>query len=129
MCENTSQIKFCTCINTHEVTPDPKDAYMWVLSRLVGIKKERLIGRVMGPTKDLGNGITASVIAQLLNEGNCFDFDYTPSKDDTLCISIRSDGYQYFTLIFRDQQWQEGNNPNFISITEQIAKGNLEITQ
>ncbi|MDJ1472803.1 hypothetical protein [Xanthocytophaga flava] len=127
MCENTSQIKFCTCIVTSEGTPDPKNTYMWVLSRLVGLKKEHLIGRVMGSTQDLGSGITAETIVQLLNEGNCFDFDYTPSKDDTLNISIRSDSYQYFTLIFRGQKWEEGNNPSFISIKEQIAKGRLEI--
>ncbi|MDJ1496070.1 hypothetical protein QNI19_24250 [Cytophagaceae bacterium DM2B3-1] len=129
MCKNTSQLKFCTCIDTPEGTPDPKDTYVWVLSRLVGLKKEHLIGRVMGPTQDLGNGITAETIAQLLNDGNCFDFDYTPSKDDTLSISIRSGSYQYFTLIFRGQQWEEGNNPSFISIKEQIAKGTLEIIQ
>jgi hypothetical protein len=126
MCENTSRLKFCTCAELSDSNKND-NSYYWTLSRLVGLKQEHLIGKVLGPTHDLGNGITTDAITQLINEGNCFDFEYIPSENDTLSISRRSDNYRYFTLIYRNNQWREGQNPSFISITETIAEGRLDI--
>ncbi len=126
MCENSNTIKFCSCSDTDDVKKD-KNAFYWTLSRLIGLKEDKMIGKVLGPTADLGEGITVEAIAEKLNEGTCFDFDYQPSENDTVSVSRSSDNYRYFTLIYRAGHWREGNNPSFISINEKIASGVLEI--
>lgn len=80
------------------------------------------------PNDDLGGGVTAENVITLLNENKCFDFDYTPSTDDTLYVYHKATGVHagFFTLIFQNGAWATGNNPPFISIKKTIAKGILK---
>jgi hypothetical protein len=128
MCIANNELKFCTCVegNIYEV----KNVYIWTLARYIGSKESRIRGKIMKPSKDFENGITADKIISKLNAGNIFDFDYTPQERDTLYISFNAQHraeYKYFSLIFRDKTWQEGTNPIFTSINNKIAESEVKI--
>lgn len=101
--------------------------YVWILTRLVGLKEGKFVGKILPPTNDLGNGITPENLIEQLNQSNIFDFEYEPNENDSLKISFQkvSELKEYFTLIYRDGKWQSGRNPLFSSITKQIAKGKI----
>ncbi|WP_139259860.1 hypothetical protein [Chryseobacterium vrystaatense] len=85
----------------------------------------------MIPTEDFENGISVENIISQLNTESIFDFEYTPQERDTLDIIFNAKNrteYKYFTIIFRDQIWQEGRNPIFTSISKEIAAGEIKIT-
>jgi len=82
------------------------------------------------PVKDFQNGISVENIRSKLNEGNIFDFEYTPQERDTLSIRFNAEHraeYKYLSLIFRDGIWRKGSNPFFTSIQKNIAKGEVKV--
>lgn len=79
----------------------------------------------MMPVNDFQNGISAENISSKLNEGNIFDFDYTPQERDTLSIRFNAENrteYKYLSLIFKDGIWQQGQNHIFTSIEKNICR-------
>lgn len=129
MCTPNNEIKFCSCIegDIYEI----KNIYTWTLSRYTGTKESKRLGKIMIPTEDFENGISVENIISQLNTESIFDFEYTPQERDTLDIIFNAKNrteYKYFTIIFRDQIWQEGRNPIFTSISKEIAAGEIKIT-
>jgi len=125
MCNQGNQYVLCKCGSEEELL---QSDYVWVLTRLVGLKDGKYVGKILPPSHDLG-GITPETLVEELNKSNIFDFEYEPNENDSLRISLQKTGElkKYFTLVFRDGKWQEGRNPLFSSITEQIAKGKINI--
>lgn len=124
------EIKFDTYIegNIFEI----QDIYAWSLYRYIGYKEKNpfFFASFVKPVEDFSNGISAEHIISKLNEGNIFDFDYTPQEKDTLHISFNAKNrreYKYFELIFRDNIWQTGCNPRYVSVTEKIAEGEVKV--
>ncbi|WP_298420193.1 HEAT repeat domain-containing protein [uncultured Kordia sp.] len=131
MCQANNRFIFCSCSDKNEdpSTDELTVYYIWTLIRYLGSKESRIRGKIMMPTKDLGNGITLDAICEQLNSDlTTFDFDYEPSERDSLSISIIHpiERYMYFKLIFIDRQWQQGSNNIFTSVTEEIASGNIK---
>ena len=128
MCTPNTEIQFCTCASDDEL--QNKNIYVWSLYRYLGHRESKLRGKIMLPTTDFQNGISVENITSKLNKGNIFDFEYQPSEGDTLHISFNSENYNdyvYFSLIFKGNNWKEGNNPAFVSVKENIAKGEVKI--
>lgn len=128
MCTPNNEINFCTCVegNIFEI----KNIYIWTLTRYIGSKESMRLGKILKPVKNFENGISVENIISKLNTGNIFDFEYFPEEKDTLSICFNADNraeYQYFTLIFKDKNWTEGNNPAFTSIIKEIAQGELKL--
>ena len=124
MCNQNHQFIFCACGSEEEIL---ESDYIWVLTRFLGQKEGKFVGKILPPASDLGNGITPESLVEQLNQSNIFDFEYEPNENDSLRISTQKAGElkKYFTLIYRDGKWQSGRNPLFSSITEQIAKGKI----
>jgi hypothetical protein len=125
MCNQGNQFVFCMCGSEEELL---ESDYVWVLTRLVGLKEGKFVGKILPPSNNLGNGVTPENLVGQLNQSNIFDFEYQPNENDSLRISFQKTGElkQYFTLIYRDNKWQSGRNPLFSSIVEQIAKGKIK---
>jgi hypothetical protein len=125
MCQNGSAIKFCTCD-----IGEQKEAgvFYWTLYRYVGERTDRILGKIMPASQDLGQGITVHSVLQRLDEGDSFDFDYTPSQRDEMYISMKRETgeHKYFRVIFGDGRWQEECNPVFSSIKKTIAGGTID---
>lgn len=81
----------------------------------------------MGPSADLGKGITIQNVLDVLNSGNGFDFDYSPEENDSFGISLsdRSSGYQYMSFLFKEKKWSIGQHSPFSTKTEEIAQGQV----
>ncbi|MGG5210241.1 hypothetical protein ACQWU4_15060 [Chryseobacterium sp. MIQD13] len=130
MCTPNNDIKFCTCAegDIYEI----KNIYIWTLESYIGSNETMRLGKIMLPTDNFGNGISTENIIQELKAGNIFDFDYIPQERDTLRISYNAENhndYKYFSLIFINNNWQEGRNPAFRSIEKNIAAGEIIINQ
>ena len=130
MCTPNTKLQFCTCIEGDIY--DVKDIYIWTLRRYVDSKESLMRGKIMKSTKDFENGISVGNIIAKLNLENIFDFEYTPQEKDSLNISFNAENkeeYKYFTLIFKENIWQEGRNPAFVSINKSIAEGEIIIKE
>ncbi len=128
MCTPNTELKFCTCIEGD--IAEIKNIYIWTLYRYYGSRESLRRGKVMMPVDDFQNGISVENISLKLNEGNIFDFDYAPEERDSLHISFNAENsqeYKYFSLIFKNGIWQEGNNPFFTSIQKEIATGEIKV--
>ncbi len=79
----------------------------------------------MRPSDQLDEYIHMQEIIKEMNTRNCFDFDYSPQEEDTLHFDNgkKHPEYAYFSLIYRNNMWQEGNNPAFTSRKTQLAEG------
>lgn len=137
MCSNNEKLTFCTCSEKEDKASDNCDSeihYTWRLTSYVGYKESRIRGKILMPSKDLGNGLTLSRILELLNSNfSYFDFDYHPKELDCLHIdnNLKHPFYQYFSVIYKNNLWQQGSNPAFVSLTKTIAQGSIskEVTE
>ena len=128
MCTPNTELRFCTCIEGD--IPEIKNIYVWTLYRYYGSRESLRRGKAIMPVKDFQNGISVENIRSKLNEGNIFDFEYTPQERDTLSIRFNAEHraeYKYLSLIFRDGIWRKGSNPFFTSIQKNIAKGEVKV--
>lgn len=129
MCLNNDTFKFCTCIDSETKKEESVflKGYTWTLTRLVGLKKSLIRGKIVLPEKDLGSGLTVENMLRQLENDQVFDFDYSPSENDCLEISapMAEHKIRYFKLLYKDGGWTEGSNPAFISITSQVAEGKI----
>ncbi len=124
MCQQTNTIKFCTCADKETLD---NSEYTWVLRRLVAIKEDSIVGKVMMPVDDLKKGIDAKSILPILSSNNCFDFEYQENEEDTFMIYRNSkEGRSFMSLVFRDGKWQSGTNPAFISEKKILGEGFVE---
>jgi len=129
MCQENNRFIFCTCSEKDTKKEELIDYYTWSLTKFIGSKELSIIGKIVVPKKNLGNGITSEKILNQLNaENKSFDFDYVPSERDSLRIEIFHpvERYRYLSLIFINNKWKEGLNNIFTSITEKIASGRIK---
>ena len=85
MCEISTDLKLCTCTNTEELENS------WELYIYHNDQDLLVVGQPMFPVfltpQDLKN---KEIILSLLNQKNCFDFDYTPKSKDRLLITLKN---------------------------------------
>lgn len=127
MCNVTHGFKFCTC-ETGEKSGSPLPEYKWQLTRYAGKIENGPVGSIIGPSADLGEGLTEEAILEVLNSGEAFDFAYQPAEDDSLNVSYKpgnSQFYGYSSFIFKSGSWTTGMNPPFVSKLEWIARGDV----
>lgn len=131
MCINNEKLTFCTCSEKEAKATDNYDSeiyYTWLLTSYVGYKESRVRGKILMPSEDLGKGLTLSRILEMLNSNlSYFDFDYHPKELDCLRIdnNLKHPFYQYFSVIYKNNLWQKGSNPAFVSLTKTIAQGRI----
>jgi hypothetical protein len=137
MCINNEKLTFCTCSEKEVKASDNYDSeiyYTWLLTSYIGYKKSRIRGKLLMPSNDLEKGLTVSRILEMLNSNlNYFDFNYHPKELDCLHIdnNLKHPFYQYFSVIYKNNLWQRGSNPAFVSLTKTIAQGRIskEVTE
>ena len=81
--------------------------YRWYLYEFVEKHALRMVGKYVLPASDLGKGLTAEWVLLNLNDGNCFDFDYTPKEGDNLVIRASHRAGLRLSFIFREGTWRE----------------------
>lgn len=122
MCQSTDNYKFCTCSSLKELR---EKEYLWELTRYIKSEYSGIMGLIMMPVQDLGNGISVNNILKFLNSmSNPFDFDYMPKEKD--CLEIRNKRTDYFMFIYENNKWKKGRNHPFSSVTKSIKKGFLK---
>ena len=99
MCDIIDGFKLCTCKDKVD-----KSKPHWILERL--IKKENII------RDDVLIGILSpyyidniETILNELNNGNPFDFEYSPKENDMLKLDFDED--DIFCLIYKKDKWEE----------------------
>jgi len=131
MCINNEKLTFCTCSETQVKSSENYDSeiyFTWILTSYIGRKQSRIRGKMLMPSKDLGEGLTLNRILEMLNSGlSYFDFDYHPKELDCFHLSnnLEHTFYQYFSVIYKNNFWQEGRNQAFVSLTKTIAEGRI----
>lgn len=130
MCTPKQQFLFCTCKdkNKPSTTGDLLPYYSWTLRRALTEKKRLIMGKIILPKEDLGEGITlATILAQLNTQSHNFDFSYEPQERDSLRISFdnKKGASNYFRIAYQQGQWIEGSAPSFGSSSEELATGHL----
>ncbi|CAM1370778.1 hypothetical protein [Tenacibaculum xiamenense] len=131
MCIENEKLTFCTCAKKKIKSSNNYDGdiyYWWKLTSYLGSKRTTLIGKVLKPSKDLGNGLNLKRVLTMLNSNESyFDFDYQPQESDCLSFSngLEHPQYEYFRVIYKNKKWQEGGHPIFSSVIKTIAQGKI----
>ena len=148
MCEVHDGFKFCTCTvaatgESGAATGEPGAAnataaaatgepgaklpdYQWYLTRFIAIEDTGIMGSIVAPSRDLGKGLTREKVLDVLNSGKGFDFEYSPSEQDSLRISRSAKNeYAYMSFLYQDGQWIEGMHPTFTTKSETISSGKI----
>lgn len=106
MCKITNKLILCSC----DIGLDFHDNH-WVLNRIRGGKEEIIIGQPMLPY-DLDPEVESynvALIEEMMNQGNCFDFETEFQEKDQLVLFLKSDNqYQeerIYAFEFSDQRW------------------------
>jgi hypothetical protein len=130
MCNVSHSFKFCTCAKEDKGPGAPGSKlpeYTWWLSRFTGPDDSGIMGSIVGPSSDLGEGLTVAAVIDVLHSGHGFDFPYFPAENDSLRISIsgKDKGYRYMSFLYQKGNWTEGMNAPFTTRSEELAKGNV----
>lgn len=127
MCNVTEGFRFCTCLEGKGGTGSEMPDYQWHLTRYIGTDENGPMGSIIGPSRDLGEGLTLPAVLGILNGGHAFDFAYSPAEKDSLRINKSANGsyHGYMSLLYVDGQWKEGMNDVFKTETENIASGKV----
>lgn len=117
MCEISNKLKLCTCADTEDLEN------FWELHIYHEEQEVHVVGMPMLPVmmspQDFRN---KELFLQYLNEGNCFDFPYTPKEKDRLLIALKpSEGqpsdfdseYIFNGYSYNGQQWQHEEYDTF----------------
>ncbi len=136
MCDFTKGLKFCTCdpakgeIVHNKKSRRNKDAagslpkeYVWRLDRYITTVDNGMIGSMIMPRENLGDGLTEEWVLMHLNLENCFDFDYLPEEGDILTINLSGDGYSYMSFIFKQEKWVADIYIDFGTVLEEHNRG------
>ncbi len=102
-----------------------KAGYRWTLSHLVGTHEAMMMGEYQMPSKELGAGLTSEWVLLHLNDGNCFDFEYTPQEGDNLILRS-DDRWRYLSFVFRQGAWVEDHHDVFSTTLELGFEGKIE---
>lgn len=103
MCQLGGVFKLCTC-----ETNIPKGVPYWELKSWTKINDITMIemGRCMNLTYDNTQQDFANHLVSSLNHQSVFDFDYTPTKDDILNITLYDNNLEIkFEFYFNGRVW------------------------
>lgn len=137
MCDFSKGFKLCTCqdkampIIHHKKSKRRKrhipilPEFAWTLSRYLGYTSDEFTmeGIAAIPSQVLNQQLTADFVLEQLNQSNCFDFDYQPSKGD--CLIIRHSGSGFLSFIFQKGKWTIDHYHIFTDRTEKIKGGKV----
>lgn len=122
MCQNGQQFKLCTCHGK----PLASAEYRWTLEKYVGDSLLTMDGMLIEPDFELSAELTDRFFLTELNERQCFDFDYIPSKGDNLCLyNPRNKNYRFLSFLFQNGQWTLGSYNPFTEQTEEFNQGKI----
>ncbi len=101
MCEAIDSIKLCKCSMKPESIPD------WTIRRFEGQNWMDLeMGRCFIPKYSNQELIDATRIKQLLDENDCFDFDYIPMERDVINLTMDYEKTKIeFEFEYVDSSW------------------------
>ena len=85
MCEISNDLKLCTCTNTEDFE-NSWELYIYHKDQDLFVVGQPMFPVFLAP-QDLKN---KEIILSLLNQKNCFDFDYTPKSKDRLLITLKN---------------------------------------
>jgi hypothetical protein len=121
MCDFGKGFVLCTCKKDTAVVEHNKNSrkhkkqvvekenvFRWYLSEFVESFEPIMEGEYEPPVSDIGNGLSAEWVLLNLNDGNCFDVDYTPKEGDNLVINHSRRTYVRLSFVFRSGSWIEG---------------------
>ena len=114
MCDLAEGLKLCTCEG--ETLDDPD----WVLERRDdSIPPDHRRGRALIPRyTDAEQSCLALVIAKL-DDGSCFDFDYTPRDGDVLILRHETKRYRFR---FAGQAWELDDSTSLTGWRAQMVR-------
>lgn len=108
MCDQSDKITLCTCDDDNEAAATIGPRLTWHLWRRAG--SSGIVGRMVRPSNDLGDGVTFEAVLHALNSGNPFDFDYLPADGDSLTIRSTANESVFMTFDYSNERWSEGVN-------------------
>jgi hypothetical protein len=137
MCDKIYDFKLCTCIDKPAIhnkksrrnknKEKQADVYKWTLLRYVETVHSGEMGRVIMPSKDIGEGLTEEFVLEKLNTANCFDFNYTPQDRDSLKIQLNDRWDKYLAFGYENGKWTIGASFDaFNDVLKDIGKGELK---
>lgn len=101
MCDLTNGLRLCSC-NAEQL---PNEAIDWILQRKdKSLTPRNLRGKAAVPKFSEQELSQKEQILNLLNNNNCFDFDYQPQEGDFLRLRLNSDKWAAFR--FQNQVWK-----------------------
>lgn len=124
MCTEGEKLIFCSCEGEID-----KSQPNWRLMRYIQTIPSELRGKILMPSKSLDSGFSEALVLQQLNEGNIFDFDYSPQEKDWLRIDAGGSSSKYLSFYFKADKWHPGRSDDpFRDKYDCIASGKLEKT-
>ncbi len=127
MCDIHRQFILCSCQFTKKERKDP-NALTWTLSRHHGYHTLSIDGIMAFPCEEITADLKSMWVESHLNSQHCFDFDYSPSELDELCIRL---GYEmlenpkFLSFVFENGRWHRDQMHRFEDISEQFHEGRL----
>jgi hypothetical protein len=119
MCKITEGFKLCTC--AADQLSDKEIG--WVLYRQDKDKKVSAIrGKPVVITFSNSDTENKEKIVAILNEGNCFDFDYEPQADDYLKIKVNLDRHTWYNFKYEYKNWQDDRSTSFSGWRQQLEQ-------
>ncbi|TAF66296.1 MAG: hypothetical protein EAZ55_06640 [Cytophagales bacterium] len=104
---------------------DKKQVYRWTLLGYVGRRETDLEGECQIPSEEIGAGLEKEWVLLNLNEGNCFDFDYTPQEGDNLVLRSNH-SFKFLSFIYRNNAWYCDFYNSFFATLEKKAEGEIK---
>jgi hypothetical protein len=138
MCDFEKGFILCTCVdkekpvihnkNSRRYKKNPNNEpqiYRWYLSEFIDTFDSMMEGIYQFPSDDIGKGLTAEWVLLHLNDGNCFDFDYTPKEGDNLVINQSTKTYTHIHLsfIFQNGIWVQKHYHPYSTMLKQKQAG------
>lgn len=101
MCDLTNGLQLCSC-NAEQL---PHEEIDWILQRKDNsLMPRNLRGKAAVPKFSEQELSQKEQILALLNNNNCFDFDYQPHEGDFLRLRLNSEKWAAFR--FQNQVWK-----------------------
>jgi hypothetical protein len=160
MCKAGKQLIFCTCSEKKTSTTEAisttaetegnvkeyfKTGFMWELKRTVRkrMSNERTIimGTLTLPIQRLDEELHAQYVVDQLNSEAFFDFEYTPTDGDELCIRqtytqsmLAQDPrpnlyFQFMKFVYEHGEWYFGYVNHFQYVKQNLSSGSIKIRE
>jgi len=141
MCDFGDEFILCSCgpvglgAKAHGLKnsfEDKPGVITWELRRKISCRLQLLFGETRvaaGPHEILSGNVTTQFILQKINEGNCFDFDYTPWENDEPRFHLRLPKYRMTILKYCKREWIRGSRATFEGWNQEtIGTGAVDTT-